>query len=155
MLTGLPPFESDNISELYEKIVKEPPLIPIGVDPAAESLILLLLDKDPAKRPGFEGIAAHPLFAGMDWDVIAQRGYAPEWRPVLDSLGICRANFDPALANEPLVDSEGPCADGVNIEGFSFMAPFPVPTDEQPILLPSELIEEYEKLADDLDGGPD
>jgi serine/threonine protein kinase len=151
MLTGRPPFEGENMAELFERIVNGPPDIPGDVQPEAASLIAELLEKDPEKRPGFEGIMNHVFFAGMDWDVLAQRGYEPEWRPTLDHLGICRSNFDESLANEPLMDSDVVSGDGPNIEGFSFVSPFPADADDAEVILPSELVAEFEDLARDFD----
>jgi hypothetical protein len=150
MLTGIPPFNGENLAALYEKIAGGQPEIPDDVHPEARSLIVQLLEKDPEKRLGFEGIMNHPFFKGMDWDVIAQRGYEPEWRPTLDALGICRSNFDEAVADEPLLDSDVINGDGPNIEGFSFVSPFPA-DEEEKVILPSELIAEFDDLARDFD----
>jgi serine/threonine protein kinase len=151
MLTGMPPFQGENLAELYEKIISSPPVIPSEVQPEAASLITQLLEKDPENRLGFEGIMNHPFFVSMDWDVIAQRGYQPEWRPTLDGLGICRSNFDESVANEPLLDSDVMGGDGPNIEGFSFVSPFTGDGEDSEVILPSELIAEFEDLARDLD----
>jgi serine/threonine protein kinase len=151
MLTGLPPFRADNLAELFEKIINEEPSIPSEVHPTAASLITELLNKDPENRLGLEGIIEHELFDGMDWEIIAQRGYEPEWKPTLDSLGICRANFDEAVADEPLLDSDVMSGEGPNIEGFSFVSPFGAGPEEPEVILSSELIAEFEGLAKELD----
>lgn len=69
MFSGKPPFFSETVSELVEKILYEDPLPPIPKDssfPKASSDFLNLLDgllqKDPQKRFSWEGVLQHPFW---------------------------------------------------------------------------------------------
>jgi serine/threonine protein kinase len=70
MLYGVSPFEANNMAALLEKIVRVQPILPPGMGP---EVVNRLLERDPAKRIGFDEIAPHALFAGLDWDMIADR----------------------------------------------------------------------------------
>eukprot|EP00073_Rattus_norvegicus_P049349 XP_017451645.1 PREDICTED: serine/threonine-protein kinase ULK4 isoform X2 [Rattus norvegicus] len=69
MFSGRPPFFSETMSELVEKILYEDPLPPIPKDssfPKASSDFINLLDgllqKDPQKRLSWEGVLQHPFW---------------------------------------------------------------------------------------------
>ncbi|KAM7063273.1 serine/threonine-protein kinase ULK4 isoform 3-T3 [Molossus nigricans] len=79
MFSGKPPFFSENVSELLEKIVYKDPLPPIPKDsslPKASSDFVNLLDgllqKDPQKRLTWAGLLQHSFwkdaFTGQDQD---------------------------------------------------------------------------------------
>ncbi len=51
MVTGLPPFTSDNVAQLLARHLNdEPDALPIGVPPLLATTIARLMEKDPAKR---------------------------------------------------------------------------------------------------------
>ncbi|XP_060241026.1 serine/threonine-protein kinase ULK4 isoform X3 [Meriones unguiculatus] len=69
MFSGTPPFFSDSVSELMEKILYEDPLPPVPKDssfPKASSELINLLDgllqKDPQKRLSWEEVLQHPFW---------------------------------------------------------------------------------------------
>uniref|UniRef100_A0A8C6QQZ1 non-specific serine/threonine protein kinase n=1 Tax=Nannospalax galili TaxID=1026970 RepID=A0A8C6QQZ1_NANGA len=69
LFSGKPPFFSETVSELVEKILYEDPLPPIPKDsslPKASSDFIHLLDgllqKDPQKRLTWEGVLQHPFW---------------------------------------------------------------------------------------------
>ncbi|XP_037063946.1 serine/threonine-protein kinase ULK4 isoform X3 [Peromyscus leucopus] len=69
MFSGKPPFFSETVSELIEKILYEDPLPPVPKDssfPKASSDFINLLDgllqKDPQKRLSWEGVLQHPFW---------------------------------------------------------------------------------------------
>ncbi|XP_055457528.1 serine/threonine-protein kinase ULK4 [Psammomys obesus] len=69
MFSGTPPFFSDSVSELVEKILYEDPLPPVPKDssfPKASSELINLLDgllqKDPQKRLSWEEVLQHPFW---------------------------------------------------------------------------------------------
>ncbi|XP_075274936.1 serine/threonine-protein kinase ULK4 isoform X2 [Opisthocomus hoazin] len=71
MFSGRPPFFSDRISELIEKILYEDPLPPrpegsAFQEPSAEFVSLLdgLLQKDPQKRLNWTDLLQHPFWKG-------------------------------------------------------------------------------------------
>jgi serine/threonine protein kinase len=102
MLSGVAPFEAETMVALLDKIVKEPPTFPTGMEPEVVDLITRLLEKDPARRIGFEELAAHQLFDDLDWELISERQYDPEWKPQVDGHVL---NFDPKLTEEDPMDS--------------------------------------------------
>ncbi len=52
MLTGLPPFYSENTNELFEMIKTQPFELKKPVSPNCKNLIERLLDKNPKTRLG-------------------------------------------------------------------------------------------------------
>ncbi|XP_074006484.1 serine/threonine-protein kinase ULK4 isoform X2 [Numenius arquata] len=71
MFTGRPPFFSDSLSELIERILYEDPLPPVPEGsafhkPSAEFISLLdgLLQKDPQKRLNWADLLQHPFWKG-------------------------------------------------------------------------------------------
>ena len=86
MLTGLPPFYDEVTNEMYRKILSEPLHFP-GQDvvpPAAQDLLVRLLERDPARRLGANGateIKSHPFFHAIDWRKLLQRKYEPTFKP--------------------------------------------------------------------------
>ena len=51
LLTGIPPFYSDNLRELFRNIKSGILQFPRIVRPEAQDLLKKLMDKDPRKRP--------------------------------------------------------------------------------------------------------
>jgi serine/threonine protein kinase len=147
MLSGEPPFRvpsiggTENWSLLFTRILNEPPDIPESIPDDARALIEKLLVKDPAQRLDFEGLVEDPWFSGLVWGVVAERGYEPGWRPVLDENGICQANFNPDALDEPRIDSPvEAAAAALRIENFSYVAPFSVDPDDTRSTIPDSFI---------------
>ncbi|KAA8894932.1 kinase-like domain-containing protein [Sphaerosporella brunnea] len=107
MLTGLPPFYDENTNEMYKKILQDPLQFPPDMDPHAKSLLIRLLDRDPAKRLGANGAAeikSHRFFETIDWRRLLQKKIQPTFRPnVLDAMDT--KNFDPEFTQEMPADS--------------------------------------------------
>ena len=96
MVTGLPPFYTQDRNELFEKIkflrVKYPPYI----SGSLRSLLKGLLKKDPKKRLGFNGpdeVMTHEWFREVDWSAMFAKEYSPFFVPVLND-GHDVSNFD-------------------------------------------------------------
>eukprot|EP00002_Diphylleia_rotans_P028532 TRINITY_DN5764_c0_g2_i3.p1 TRINITY_DN5764_c0_g2~~TRINITY_DN5764_c0_g2_i3.p1 ORF type:complete len:326 (-),score=64.84 TRINITY_DN5764_c0_g2_i3:1499-2476(-) len=112
MLVGLPPFYSDDVQNMYLRILHDRIRFPSIVTPDAKSLIDGLLTRDPALRlgtmkAGVKGatlIKQHPFFQSIDWDKLLTKQIQPPFRPKvrheLDS-----GNFDPTVTKEVPVDS--------------------------------------------------
>jgi serum/glucocorticoid-regulated kinase 2 len=93
MLTGLPPFYSEDVNEMYRKILQDPLRFGDEVKSDARSLLTLLLNRDPAQRlgsgaSGAEVIKAHPFFAKhIDWKMLLAKKVRPPFKPsVVSSL---------------------------------------------------------------------
>ena len=104
MLTGIPPFYTNNRQELFEKIKNQQPRFPSGLNPLTRNILEGLLQKDPTKRLGSkndaEEVRAHPWFQGINWDDLRNKKYqalyVPEWKK---DLGL--SNFDPDFTDIP------------------------------------------------------
>jgi serine/threonine protein kinase len=79
MLCGMPPFYCENVTEMYELILKKPLEFTPEVSPAAQDLLRKLLDRNPATRlQELDKFKAHPFFADINWtDLLARRIPAP------------------------------------------------------------------------------
>ena len=82
MLTGLPPFYSQDVQEMYRKIVSEPLTFPDIVSAPAKEFLSDLLIRDvkerltePAKMKTYE------FFAGIDWDKALKQEITPPFVP--------------------------------------------------------------------------
>ena len=56
MLTGYPPYYSDKISELFERIKYSALKFPLYVEEPAKDLLQKLLQRDPMERPTIDEI---------------------------------------------------------------------------------------------------
>jgi serum/glucocorticoid-regulated kinase 2 len=99
MLTGLPPFYTNNREELFQKIkyyaLKYPPYF----SPNVKSLLDGLFQKEPSKRlgsgsGGVEEILAHPWFHGVDWDMVMKKEIKAPFLPIIKN-DVDVSNFDP------------------------------------------------------------
>jgi RAC serine/threonine-protein kinase/serum/glucocorticoid-regulated kinase 2 len=93
MLVGRPPFYSENVNEMYEKILQDELTFPSGVsvNEDAKSLIRQLLVRDPLKRLGAgeadaKPIKSHPFFEAINWDLLMKKQIAPPFKPEIVRL---------------------------------------------------------------------
>jgi len=107
MLTGLPPFYSQDVQQMYFKIMHAKLEIPDTVDPTTRSILLALLERDPNKRlADATVIKAHPYFKGTDWDKILRKEVVPPFiPPVKGKLDV--SMVDPAFTSEKPTISDG------------------------------------------------
>jgi serum/glucocorticoid-regulated kinase 2 len=74
MLVGIPPFYSDNVQDMYDKILHSDLLLSDQLmSPEVQDLLIRLLERDPKKRlgsgpQGSKAIRNHPFFAGINSD---------------------------------------------------------------------------------------
>jgi len=108
MLTGAPPFASDQIQQLFEKIIKTQVIFPKTVSVDAADLISKLLQKEPLKRLDDPiKISAHPWFKGIDWKKLHAKEITPPFVPkVSDDLDT--ANIDPTFLKEEIDEDNEP-----------------------------------------------
>lgn len=59
LVTGMYPFQADNLAKLYEKIAREDVIIPKYVDEGLAQLISGMLEKDEEKRFSMKQIKSH------------------------------------------------------------------------------------------------
>lgn len=131
MLTGLPPFYSQDVQQMYFKIMHAKLELAESMDSSTKSILLGLLERDPNKRlSDSTAIKSHPYFKGIDWEKLLQKEITPPFiPPVKDQLDI--SMVDPTFTSERATISEGTDADpnGKDIsmeaqkkfEGFTFI----------------------------------
>lgn len=89
LLTGLPPFFSENIKELFHNIRSSQLTFPAVVRPEAKDLIKKVMQRDASKRPTISQVKHHPFFRDIDWEAILQMQIKPprlaaHWKQVED-----------------------------------------------------------------------
>lgn len=95
-LTGIPPFYSDNIKELFRNIKRGMLQFPKVVKPEAQDLLRKLMNKDPTKRPTLTQIKSHIFFKGIDWEELEKKRIRP---PRLGSRWVQLDEYEEEQAN--------------------------------------------------------
>jgi len=133
MLTGLPPFYSQNINIMYQKILNGELRFPSYVSSEAQSLLEGLLTREVDKRlgsapDGSEDIKKHPFFSGLDWEKLERMEIDAPFKPKVKSetdISQIDTAFTLEKPQDSLVENSG--ADAMNKEtnfdGFTFVAP--------------------------------
>ncbi|GAA6014338.1 hypothetical protein JCM10207_005424 [Rhodosporidiobolus poonsookiae] len=108
MLSGLPPFYSENTNEMYQKILTDPLRFGDEIAPDARSLLTGLLTRDPQQRlgaSGAESIRTHPFFAKhIDFNKLMKKQIQPPFKPSVESAADT-SNFDTEFTSEAPLDS--------------------------------------------------
>ena len=126
MMVGIPPFYTNNRTELFEKIKFVHPRYPSFLSATAKNLIESLLKKDPTKRLGSQKGAAeikeHPFFKNINWTWMEEQKYDPFFIPKVNkNYGL--HNFDAEFTELP-IESLGISSDRTGpykqFEGFTF-----------------------------------
>jgi len=106
MLTGLPPFYSEDVQEMYTKIMSAELIIPETMSQEAGSFLTNLLERndnnrlqEPAK------IKAHAFFKEIDWDLLLQKKVIPPFIPKVHGEDDT-SNIDPSFTQCPLDNDE-------------------------------------------------
>lgn len=91
MLCGIPPFYDENVTDMYDLILKKPLEFDDAVSPAARDLLTKLLDRDPSKRmQSVEAFKAHPFFSDLNFDDLYARRLPAPFKPDAQATN----NFD-------------------------------------------------------------
>ncbi|KAM0469194.1 hypothetical protein ACHAPX_010579 [Trichoderma viride] len=95
MLTGLPPFYSEDVQERRRNILSKPLEMNNLLPAYAQDLIAKLLIRNPNERLGSNGpseIKSHPFFGDIDWTKVLRREYEPAFNPpeLIMSFAHCR-----------------------------------------------------------------
>jgi len=128
MLTGLPPFYSQDVQQMYQKIMTAKLQIPKTVSDEARDLLEKLLIRDPeARMTNPADIKAHPFFAGLDWELLAQKEITPPYIPPVSGKEDT-TQLDPTFTSEEPVLSLVQGSDisntmQSNFAGFTYVAP--------------------------------
>jgi serine/threonine protein kinase len=122
LVYGRTPFVSPNKSQLFKRIVEADVPFQAGGDALAEELIIGLLEKDPARRFGYEQVRRHPFFDGMDFDSVLELRFKPKFVPEVREYDI--PVLDGRYNDEVPIDSvASPVLGSIGrLPGFSFNA---------------------------------
>jgi len=84
MITGLPPFYSEDVQKTYENILTGKIDWPEKMSPQAKSLLSMLLQVNPTERlTDPEIIRQHEFFVDIDWEKLAKQELEP---PIIPEL---------------------------------------------------------------------
>ena len=113
MLGGLPPYYSENVNAMYEKVLRAPlefrPETAFSSD--ARDLLHGLLQKEPEQRLGSsardgEELREHRWFAPIDWAKLERRELEPPFKPEVGHETDV-SNFDEEFTSEVAQESFG------------------------------------------------
>lgn len=85
MLIGIPPFYDDSKEKLFSNIENQKLEIPGFFSQNVRDLLFKLLEKDPVKRLGVQGIKSHAWFGTIKWDDVLKRKLKPP-KPMMKKL---------------------------------------------------------------------
>jgi serum/glucocorticoid-regulated kinase 2 len=82
MMCGIPPFYSEDVTTMYDLILKKPLEFPPDLSPAAQDILRKLLDRNPQTRmQDVEKFKAHPFFADISFDALLARKVPAPFKP--------------------------------------------------------------------------
>jgi len=115
LTVGIPPFYSQNVNEMYNKIQHGVLRFPPFLSDSCKSLIVALLNRDPKARLGsrddVEDLKAHPFFREINWSKMMAKEIDPPYKPKVKADVDFAGNFDPTFLAEPVVDSVVPASE--------------------------------------------
>nr|CCA21231.1 protein kinase putative [Albugo laibachii Nc14] len=111
MLTGLPPWYTNDRKKLFERLRSARLQFPPYVSRHAESIIRQLLNRNPKERLGANGcsdVKTHPFFEDIDWDKLLRKEIQPPFRPCHTAMnnGEAPLNFDSEFTRLPLPSAD-------------------------------------------------
>jgi len=126
MLTGLPPFYSQDVQEMYKKIMTDKLKFPHGMGEDAKSLLEGLLQRDISLRlKDPSKIKDHPFFKAIDFNALYNKKIKPSFIPDVKGEHDV-SQIDPMFVREvPNISPAQPnnidVADQQNFEGFTYV----------------------------------
>jgi len=127
MLTGLPPFYSQDVQEMYRKILNDPLKFPEWMSKPAMDMLGRLLERDISKRlkDGPE-IKATEFFKGINFDELYNKKIKPPYVPSVSS-STSTENIDPVFTEEkPQLSPSDPShidkEEQQNFTGFTYVS---------------------------------
>jgi len=125
MLTGLPPFYSQDVQEMYRKIMTDKLTFPDFVQADARALLEQLLERDAEKRLSDPNIIKRqPFFKAINWEALYQKKIPPPFLPEVKGKEDI-SQIDPVFIDEvPTLsltgESELAPAQQADFEGFTY-----------------------------------
>jgi RAC serine/threonine-protein kinase len=131
MLSGLPPFYSQNVQDMYKRILSDKLIFAKEVSPEAKELITALLTKDPERRVADPNVLKrYKFFEAIDWDALYNKKIPPPFVPQVSgkndismidpSFTEQRATLSAGSDDPPLTASQQKTAE---FENFTFVKP--------------------------------
>jgi len=128
MLTGLPPFYSQNINIMYQKILNGELRFPSFVSPDAQNLLEGFLTRDVEKRlgsgnDGSDNVKKHPWFKSINWEKLDKKEIEPPFKPSVknsNDTSQIDSQFTTEVPQDSLVE-EGIDAKGANFDNFTYV----------------------------------
>jgi tRNA A-37 threonylcarbamoyl transferase component Bud32 len=81
LLTGDPPFFTENINLLYQRIATATLNFPETIDEEAKDLIIKTMKRNPEERIKISDLKKHPFFSDIDWDEMLLKKINPPFSP--------------------------------------------------------------------------
>jgi serine/threonine protein kinase len=129
MLVGIPPFYSENVQEMYDKILNSDLVLPEQfLSTESMDLLARLLERDPKKRlgsgpNGWLDIKNHPFFDGLDWDALYHKRIPAPFKPkVRDDMDV--SYFDEEFTKQNPFESYDESQNGSSFLGESVQREF-------------------------------
>lgn len=108
MLTGLPPFYTEDEENMYHKIMTADLVIPSFFSPEVADIIRQFLQRDPKTRlQDPDRIRVHPWFRDIDWARLEGLHIPPPFVPVVKSAEDVRNIDDEFLQEDIHADEDG------------------------------------------------
>jgi len=125
MLSGLPPFYSEEVQNMYYNIINTQLVMPKGTNEVTQSLLAGFLEKNPADRLSDpEKIKAHPFFKGIDWEKLKRKEAEPPFKPQVKSAdddSQIAPEFTQDAIEDPTVPGQKTGGKSIHFEGFTFV----------------------------------
>jgi serine/threonine protein kinase len=126
MLTGLPPFYSEDVQEMYTKIMSGDLVIPDTMSPEAGDFLKKLLQRNDSNRlQNPADIKKHAFFKEINWDLLLKKEITPPFIPQVAGEDDT-SNIDPSFTQCPLTDNDDLDAETISaaqqseFEGFTY-----------------------------------
>jgi len=128
MLAGLPPFFSEDVSEMYQNIVNGKIVFPPHINGVTRDIIKKFLEQDPSQRlgsgpDGSEQVKKHSYFADVNWCALEKKEVVPPYKPKVNGE-MDFSQIDPAFTSEKAVDSvveRSLLCDENQFDGFTYV----------------------------------
>lgn len=108
LTVGIPPFYSQNVNEMYNKIQHGVLRFPPFLTDQCKKIIVTFLNRDPKKRLGsnndVEEVKAHSFFSDISWEKMLKKQYKSGFQPKIKSE-LDTDNFEDTFTNEEVIDS--------------------------------------------------
>jgi len=126
MLTGLPPFYSQDVQQMYSKIMSAKLNIPVNISENAADLIQKLLERDPALRlQDPEVIKKHPWFSGLDFEKLFLKQMEPPFVPPVTDTEDTKM-VDPMFTSEEVHLSPQSMTEPLHFDEFTLNLDAPI-----------------------------